>query len=172
MGCGSSASQKVSPSINQNSQNVKPKVLEETPVEVIAKADNNSISKSPKNARPPSPGTKLLTKRPNSRNGNINSSKESPKTGAKARKLVRDSRGSVRPSSASSTNSEVERQFSGDTQKREDTEKLFQASSLSTQEKPPLPPIGMLRVFNLFDNISYFWPNFQRAVFKTVVVNP
>lgn len=139
MGCGSSA---VSPSINKNNEDVKPRKHEETPVEVIAKADNNSKLKSSENVRPSSSGTKLLIKRQNSHNGNINSSTESPKTGVKVRKLVRDSRGSVRPASASSTSSEVERQFSGDTRKREDTGTLFQASSLSTQEKPPLPPIG------------------------------
>ena len=146
MGCGSSTAQKVSPTINESLKDAKPKQRNETPVETITKTEaNNNKSRSLENVKPPSSDPKLLTKRPSSHSGSIKSVKESPKAGAKSRKLVRDSRGSVRPASATSTNSELERNFSADIRKRESVGKLFQASSSSSsmQEKPTLPPIGL-----------------------------
>jgi len=141
MGCGSSATQKVSPSITSNSQDLRPKEQKATPIECISKADDNKKFQQTESTFSSS-DTIPIAKRSNSHSGSLKSSTESPKTGVKARKLIRDSRGSVRPASASSNSSELERQFSGDQRKREKTEKLFQANSLPTQEKPPLPPIG------------------------------
>ena len=163
MGCGSSTAQKVSPSTHKKPANTKPKIKEETPVEVIAKADSASNkTKSVENVRPSTNDSKLLTKRPSSHNGSIASGKGSPKAGLKSRKLIRDSRGSVRPGSSSSTNSEIERNFSGDTRNRASVEKLFQASSPSTQEIAASPPIG-ITFFFFFFLVAYveerlWWP--------------
>lgn len=141
MGCGSSTAQKVSPSVGKITVDDMPKERNDTQVEKIAKIDdNNNKSKSEENVKSSSSvDGKLLGKRPSSHDGSIRSVKESPKTGLKGRKLIRDSRGSVRPGSASSMNSELERKFSADIRKRENVEKLFQAS----HEKPALPPIGI-----------------------------
>ena len=142
MGCGSSATQKVSPSITNNSQDSRPKKQKETPVESISTDDDNNKFQQRERTLSSS-DTIPLAKRSSSHSGSLKSSTESPKPGTKARKLIRDSRGSVRPTSASSNSSELERQFSGDQRKRERTEKLFQANTLPTKEKPPLPPIGL-----------------------------
>ena len=129
MGCGASAP-KVAPSVQESTKAIKPKERPKSAASI--RDENNNKNRSAENVRPSS-NTKILTKRPSSDNGSIRVPSSPKETRSKI--FVRDSRGSVRPQSASSINDDVERRFSAGLDKRESREKLFQATT-----KVPTPP--------------------------------
>ena len=135
MGCGASSEKKVSPSIKVGPNDAQPK---ERPASSNSAKFDVNLNKphSLENVRSSFGKEKLLTKRPSSHSGSIRST-ESPKHKS-SKKLVRDSKGSVRPQSATSTCSELERKFSGSISKKESVEKLFQASSSEKKRDSPL----------------------------------
>lgn len=137
MGCGASAP-KVAPSIQESTKDIKPKERPKSAASI--RDENNNKIRSAENVRPSS-NTKILTKRPSSDNGSIHVP-SSPK-GTKNKIFVRDSRGSVRPQSASSINDDVERRFSAGLNKRESREKLFQATTKVPTPPPALSFLGM-----------------------------